>query len=131
MQLYLLRQGILILHAKDMSAYLNNTTFRYSSLVYGLCVNLYFLIHRILKFQDSRLRMRISTKPNGKQKWSKTAEKWHFCWLVTSLPMYLKSRGLRTDHKRVKKSWNVVLFCYADKRKMRFGIYQNMSFCDH
>ena len=33
---------------------------------------------------------------------AKTAEKWHFCWLVTSLPMYLKCRGLRTDYKRVK-----------------------------
>ena len=34
----------------------------------SLCANLYFLIHRILKFQDSQLRMRIDTKPNGKQK---------------------------------------------------------------
>ena len=27
--------------------------------------------------------MRINIKPNGKQKWSETAEKWHFGWLVT------------------------------------------------
>ena len=54
-------------------------------------------------FQNSQLRMRINTKPNGKQNWSGNREKWHFCWLVTSLPMYLKSRVLRTDHKRAKK----------------------------
>ena len=53
-----------------------------------LCANLCFLIHRILEFQDSQLRMRINTKPNGKQKWSETAEKWHFLWLVTRLPLY-------------------------------------------
>ena len=29
-----------------------------------------FLIHRIRKFQDSQLRIRINTKPNDKQKWS-------------------------------------------------------------
>ena len=29
-----------------------NTLFQFSSLVYGLCANLYFLIHRILEFQD-------------------------------------------------------------------------------
>ena len=51
------------------------------------------LIHRIRKFQDSQQRIHINTKPNGMQKWSKT-EKWHFCWLVTSLPLYPKSRGL-------------------------------------
>ena len=66
-----------------LSSQQNNTTFRYSSLVDGLCANLCFLIHRILE-----LRMGINTKPNGKQKWSETAaEKWHFCWLVTRLPL--------------------------------------------
>ena len=63
---------------------------------------LWFLKHRILKLQDSQLRMRINTKPNGKQKWSEDRVKWHFCWLGTSLPMYLESKGLRTDHKQVK-----------------------------
>ena len=41
----------------------------------------------------SQLRSRLNIKPNGKQKWSGD-RKWHFCWLVTSLPMYLKSRDL-------------------------------------
>ena len=30
-------------------------------------------------------------KPNGKQKWSETAEKWHFCWLVTRYPCTRKA----------------------------------------
>ena len=50
--------------------------------------NLCFLIHRILEFQDSKQRMRINTKSNGKQKWSETAEKWHFCWLITTPPLF-------------------------------------------
>ena len=65
---------------------------------------------------------KYKTKRQAKMK-RRTAEKWYFCWLVTSLPMYLKSRGLHTDHKRVKKSWNVVLFCYTDKRKMRSEVF--------
>ena len=79
-----------------------NTTFRCSSLVYGLCANLCFLIHRILKFQYPQLSILVNTKPNGNQKWNWDREKWKFCWLVTSLPMYLKSGSLRTDHRRVK-----------------------------
>ena len=38
------------------------------------------------------------TKRHAKMKQDR--EKWHFCWLITILPMYLKSRGLRTDHER-------------------------------
>ena len=75
----------------------NNTTFRFSSLVYGLYALHRLFIHRILKFQGSQLRMRINKKPNGKQKWSKDREKLHFCWLVTSLLIYLKSIAVRSD----------------------------------
>ena len=35
--------------------------------------------------------------------------------ISTSLPLYLKSIGARTDHKGVKKNRNVVLSCNADK----------------
>ena len=50
-----------------------------------------------------QLRMRINTKPNCNQKLSEERIKMTFCWLVTSLPMYLKSIGLRTDHTQVQK----------------------------
>ena len=40
--------------------------------IFYLC----FLMYRILKFQDSQLRMRINTKPNVNQKWSGDSEKW-------------------------------------------------------
>ena len=86
----------------NVNDYVVCVTEQCSLLVYGMCANLCFLIHRILKFQNSQLRTRINTKPNGKQK-SSGEGKWIFCLLITSLPMYLKSRGLRTDHKRVKK----------------------------
>ena len=61
----------------------NRTTLRFDILhssffVYGLCANLCFLIHRILKFQDSQLHMRINTKPNGKQKLSEDCRKMTF-----------------------------------------------------
>ena len=39
----------------------------------------------------------------GRQIWSEYRKKWHLCWLVTSLPIYLKSISVRTDHKWVKK----------------------------
>ena len=58
-----------------------------------------------------------------------------FCWLVTSLPMYLKSIGLPTDHKYGHKyayrqntsaeNRNVVLFCYADNSVC----YNNKYYC--
>ena len=61
------------------------------SLVYGLCANFCFLTHRILKFQDSQLRIPINTKPKGKQKWREDREKSHFCSLVTSHPCIWKA----------------------------------------
>ena len=36
--------------------------------LWSVYATLCFLIHRILEFQDTQLRMRINTKPNGKQK---------------------------------------------------------------
>ena len=45
---------------------------------------------------------KYKTKRQAKMK-RDSRKKWHFCWLVTRLPLYLKSMGLRTDHKRVKK----------------------------
>ena len=63
---------------------------------YGLCAN--FLIHIILKFQDSYLRRRINTKPNGKQKWGEDRKR----LLISHQSLYKKNRGLRTDHKQVK-----------------------------
>ena len=94
--------------------------------MYGLCANLCFLIHIILKFQESQLHIHINTKPNDKQKWSRDREKLHFFWLVTSLSMYLKSRGLCTDHKRLtkksKRSALLVIFFYS---KLLFQILLN------
>ena len=53
--------GMCYLNLLNIFKVLNKTTFRFSSLVYGLCANLCFLIHRILEFQDSQLRMCINT----------------------------------------------------------------------
>ena len=36
--------------------------------------------------------------------------------------MYLKSRAVRTDHKRVKENRNVVLFCNADKQTNKLRV---------
>ena len=47
--------------------------------------------------------MRINAKRNCYQKWGEERTKMTFCWLVTSLTMYLKSIGLRTDHTQVQK----------------------------
>ena len=51
------------------------------------------------------LRMLLNTKPKraGKYEARKDRKKWHLCWLVTSLPLYLKSIAVRTYHKWVKK----------------------------
>ena len=46
-----------------------------------------------------QLCLRINTKPNGKEKWFEDREEWH--WLVTSLPLFLKSIAVPIDHKRV------------------------------
>ena len=65
----------------------NRTTLRFDFLhSFIVCAQTYaFWYTESLNFQ---LRMRINTKPNVKQKWSKTAEKWHFWWLFTRLPLY-------------------------------------------
>ena len=49
------------------------------------------------------MHMRINTKPNCNQKLSAERIKMTFCWLVTGLPMYLKSIALPIDHTRVQK----------------------------
>ena len=61
----------------------------------------WFQVHRILKILRVSTAHAWNTKSNSKQKWSE--EKWHFCWLVTILPMYLKSTAGPTYHKLVKK----------------------------
>ena len=60
-------------HFTDVTIYYclsNRTTLRFDFLhSFMVCAQTSaFFIHRILEFQDSQLRMRINTKPNGKQK---------------------------------------------------------------
>ena len=54
--------------------------------------------HRILKFQDSQLRMHIITKPNSQQKWSDERIK----WLVT--PVYMCIWKILVGMKRWQSS---------------------------
>ena len=69
---------------KQQTDYLRNRTalrFQYSSLVYDLCANnLCFLIHRILEFQNSQLRIvyKYKTKRQAKMKRRHVPEKQKF-----------------------------------------------------
>ena len=69
-----------------------------------------------MKFQDPQLRMCIKTKLSNK-KWKRQNKKRtkdinKFFWLVTSVPLYLKSIAVQQTSKENR---NVVLFCNADK----------------
>ena len=63
--------------------------FLHSFMVCTHCYNLWYT--ESWKFRILNCACSINTKPNGKQKQSEERKKKHFCWLVTSLPMYLKN----------------------------------------
>ena len=62
-----------------------------------------------------QLRMRINTKPNDKQKWSEERINWYFCWLVTSLPMYLKGIAVRQTINKWRKSKRAVVLLHRQE----------------
>ena len=67
-----------------------------------------FLIHRILKFQDSQLHMCINTKPNGKQKWSEESRKITF-WLISHQATLILQACAQTINQLRKSKRSVFL----------------------
>ena len=70
--------------------------FLHSLMVCRHCSDFRYTESRNFRIQ---LCLRINTKPNGKQKWFE--DRRYFFWLVTSLPLFLKSIAVPIDHKRV------------------------------
>ena len=67
-----------------------------------------FQIHRILEKITIMNAYKYKTKRQAKLK--QRQNKIGFCWLVTSLPLYLKSTAVLTDHKRViRKTYAPIL----------------------
>ena len=95
----------MIINKKSLSVKQNNTTFRFSSLVYGLYANHCFFD----TFFDTTTHAYKYKFQTAIKKWSADGEKLHFCWLVISIPMYLKKQ-------RLSCCLGLVLFCYADKK---------------